>query len=129
VTAGFGVMTVLHSYQWDLNYSNPRVFIEMLHIIVFWANQGVDVLRLDGVAFLWKKIGTSCQNERKAYLILQLMKDCCQVTAPDVLLIGEALVAPVEVINFRALQACHSVYNHWRVRYSPWGIFTCAALY
>lgn len=39
----------------DLNYSNPTVLIEMLDIILFWANQGVDVLRLDAVAFLWKK--------------------------------------------------------------------------
>ena len=94
------VMTVFHDYQWDLNYSNPNVFIEMLDIILFWANQGVDILRLDAVAFLWKKIGTSCQNERKAHLILQLMKDCCQVTAPGVLFIAEAIVAPVEVIKY-----------------------------
>ncbi len=110
------VMTVFHSYQWDLNYSNPRVFIEMLDIILFWANQGVDVLRLDAVAFLWKKIGTSCQNERNAHLILQLMKDCCQVTAPGVLFIAEAIVAPVEVIKYFgedaiAAKECEIAYN------------------
>ncbi len=110
------VMTVFHSYQWDLNYSNPRVFIEMLDIILFWANQGVDVLRLDAVAFLWKKIGTSCQNERNAHLILQLMKDCCQVAAPGVLFIAEAIVAPVEVIKYFgedaiAAKECEIAYN------------------
>ena len=76
------VMTVFNDYQWDLNYSNPAVFIEMLNILLFWANRGVDILRLDAVAFLWKKIGSTCQNEREAHLILQLFKDCCQVTAP-----------------------------------------------
>ncbi len=110
------VMTVFHDYQWDLNYSNPAVFIEMLDIIMFWANQGVDVLRLDAVAFLWKKIGTSCQNERKAHLILQLMKDCCQVSAPGVLFIAEAIVAPVEVIKYFGEDAivakeCEIAYN------------------
>ncbi len=110
------VMTVFHRYQWDLNYSNPRVFIEMLDIILFWANQGVDVLRLDAVAFLWKKIGSSCQNERNAHLILQLMKDCCQVTAPGVLFIAEAIVAPVEVIKYFgedaiAAKECEIAYN------------------
>jgi amylosucrase len=110
------VMTVFHSYQWDLNYSNPRVFIEMLDIILFWANQGVDILRLDAVAFLWKKIGSSCQNERNAHLILQLMKDCCQVTAPGVLFIAEAIVAPVEVIKYFgedaiAAKECEIAYN------------------
>ena len=110
------VMTVFHNYQWDLNYSNPEVFIEMLDIILFWANQGVDILRLDAVAFLWKKIGTTCQNERNAHLILQLMKDCCQVTAPGVLFIAEAIVAPVEVIKYFGEDAiiakeCEIAYN------------------
>ena len=88
------VMTVFNDFQWDLNYSNPDVFIEMIDIILFWANQGADIIRLDAVAFLWKKIGSVCQNEREAHLILQLMKDCCQVTAPGVLFIAEAIVAP-----------------------------------
>lgn len=113
---GKWVMTVFNDYQWDLNYSNPAVFIEMLDIILFWANQGVDILRLDAVAFLWKKIGTSCQNERNAHLILQLMKDCCQVTAPGVLFIAEAIVAPFEVIKYFGEDAivakeCEIAYN------------------
>ncbi|MGL1936593.1 MAG: alpha-amylase family glycosyl hydrolase [Fibrobacterales bacterium] len=94
------VMTVFHNYQWDLNYSNPDVFIEMLDIILFWANKGVDILRLDAVAFLWKKIGTSCQNLNEAHLILQLMTDCCQVVAPGVIFIAEAIVAPEEVVKY-----------------------------
>ncbi|CAG7857192.1 partial amylosucrase, partial [biofilm metagenome] len=110
------VMTVFHSYQWDLNYSNPEVFIEMVDILLFWANQGVDILRLDAVAFLWKRIGTTCQNERNAHLILQLMKDCCQVSAPGVLFIAEAIVAPVEVIKYFGEDAiiakeCEIAYN------------------
>lgn len=110
------VMTVFNDYQWDLNYSNPSVFIEMLNIILFWANQGADILRLDAVAFLWKKIGSTCQNEREAHLILQLMKDCCQVTAPGVVFIAEAIVAPVEVIKYFGEDAviakeCEIAYN------------------
>ncbi|MGR9093374.1 MAG: alpha-amylase family glycosyl hydrolase, partial [Gammaproteobacteria bacterium] len=115
-TMGKWVMTVFNHYQWDLNYSNPAVFIEMLDIILFWANQGADIVRLDAVAFLWKKIGTTCQNEREAHLILQLMKDCCQVTAPGVLFIAEAIVAPVEVIKYFGEDAviakeCEIAYN------------------
>lgn len=110
------VMTVFNDYQWDLNYSNPAVFIEMLDVILFWANQGADILRLDAVAFLWKKIGSVCQNEREAHLILQLMKDCCQVTAPGVLFIAEAIVAPVEVTKYFGEDAviakeCEIAYN------------------
>jgi len=110
------VMTVFNSFQWDLNYGNPDVFIEMLDVLLFWANQGADILRLDAVAFLWKKIGTTSQNEREAHLILQLMKDCCQVTAPGVLFIAEAIVAPLEIIKYFGEDAviakeCEIAYN------------------
>ena len=113
---GKWVMTVFNDYQWDLNYRNPAVFIEMIDIILFWANQGADILRLDAVAFLWKKIGSTCQNEREAHLLLQLMKDCCQVTAPGVLFIAEAIVAPVEITKYFGEDAinakeCEIAYN------------------
>jgi len=113
---GKWVMTVFNTYQWDLNYSNPAVFIEILDIILFWANQGADIVRLDAVAFLWKKIGTTCQNEREAHLILQLLKDCSQVTAPGVLFIAEAIVAPVEIAKYFGEDAviakeCEIAYN------------------
>lgn len=113
---GKWVMTVFNHYQWDLNYRNPAVFIEMVDIILFWANKGTDIIRLDAVAFLWKKIGSQCQNEREAHLILQLMKDCCQVTAPGVLFIAEAIVAPVEVTKYFGEDAinakeCEIAYN------------------
>jgi len=110
------VMTVFNDFQWDLNYTNPEVFIEMIDIILFWANQGADIIRLDAVAFLWKKIGSTGQNEREAHLILQLMKDCCQVTAPGVLFIAEAIVAPVEITKYFGEDAinakeCEIAYN------------------
>jgi len=113
---GKWVMTVFKNYQWDLNYTNPAVFIEMVDIILYWANQGADIVRLDAVAYLWKKIGTTSQNEREAHLILQLLKDCCQVTARGVLFIAEAIVAPVEIAKYFGEDAiiakeCEIAYN------------------
>jgi len=113
---GKWVMTVFNTYQWDLNYRNPAVLIEMIDIILFWANKGADILRLDAVAFLWKKLGSACQNEREAHLLLQLMKDCCQVTAPGVLFIAEAIVAPGEISKYFGEDAimakeCEIAYN------------------
>ena len=113
---GKWVMTVFNTYQWDLNYRNPAVLIEMIDIILYWANQGADILRLDAVAFLWKKMGSACQNEREAHLLLQLMKDCCQVTAPGVLFIAEAIVAPSEISKYFGEDAinakeCEIAYN------------------
>lgn len=113
---GKWVMTVFNNYQWDLNYSNPAVLIEMIDVILFWANKGADILRLDAVAFIWKKIGSTCQNEREAHLLLQLMKDCCQVTAPGALFIAEAIVAPSEIAKYFGEDAinakeCEIAYN------------------
>lgn len=113
---GKWVMTVFNRYQWDLNYTNPAVFVEIVNVILFWANQGADILRLDAVAFLWKKIGTDSQNEEEAHLILQLLKDCCQITSPGVLFIAEAIVAPQEIIRYFggddiADKECEIAYN------------------
>lgn len=94
------VMTVFHQYQWDLNYSNPAVFIEMLDTIFFYANLGVDVLRIDAPAFIWKQPGTTCQNLPLAHTILRLIKQCVQVATPGMALLGEAIVAPREIMKY-----------------------------
>ncbi|MDE3234402.1 MAG: alpha-amylase family protein [Bacteroidota bacterium] len=94
------VMTVFHNYQWDLNYSNPLVFIEMLDTIFFYANLGVDILRIDAPAFIWKQLGTTCQNLPKAHTILRLIKQCVAIAAPGLALLGEAIVAPKEIMKY-----------------------------
>jgi amylosucrase len=94
------VMTVFHNYQWDLNYANPRVFIEMMDTIFFYANLGVDILRIDAPAFIWKQLGTVCQNLPQAHTILRLIKQCVQVATPGMALLGEAIVAPKEIMKY-----------------------------
>lgn len=97
---GKWVMTVFHSYQWDLNYTNPVVFREMMENILFYGNLGVDLLRIDAPAFIWKKTGTSSQNLPEAHTLLQLIKQCVQVATPGMALLGEAIVAPKEIMNY-----------------------------
>ncbi|MBL7740883.1 MAG: hypothetical protein JNK14_16805 [Chitinophagaceae bacterium] len=94
------VMTVFHRYQWDLNYTNPEVFLSMLENIFFYANLGVDVLRIDAPAFIWKQLGTTCQNLPQAHTLLRLIKQCVQVAAPGMALLGEAIVAPKEIMKY-----------------------------
>jgi amylosucrase len=65
------VWTTFHSYQWDLNYANPAVFNRMAEEMLFLANQGVEVLRLDAVAFIWKQLGTSCENLPQAHTLIK----------------------------------------------------------
>lgn len=94
------VMSVFHSYQWDLNYTNPAVFVAMLDTLFFYANLGVDILRIDAPAFIWKQLGTTCQNLPQAHTLLRLLKQCLQVAAPGVALLGEAIVAPGEIMKY-----------------------------
>ena len=94
------VMTVFNRYQWDLNYGNPEVFLEMLGNLVALANQGVDVVRFDALAFLWKKIGTDSQNLPEAHQLVALFRLCLQVVAPGVIILAEAIVAPREIVKY-----------------------------
>jgi len=94
------VMTCFNSYQWDLNYRNPEVFIEMLSNLVGLANLGVDVIRFDALAFLWKKLGTLSQNLPEAHTLISLFRMCLQVVAPGVILLAEAIVAPRNIIKY-----------------------------
>lgn len=94
------VMTVFNRYQWDLNYSNPEVFIEMLGHLSRLADLGVDVVRLDALAFMWKKLGTSSQNLPEAHILISLFRMCLQVIAPGVVFLAEAIVAPNDIIRY-----------------------------
>ena len=110
------VMTVFHNYQWDLNFTNPRVFVEMIDTIFFYANLGVDILRIDAPAFIWKQAGTGCQNLPIAHTLLQLIKQCVHIAAPGMALLGEAIVSPDEIMKYfgtgdKEAQECDFAYN------------------
>ncbi|TLF46662.1 alpha-amylase family protein [Maribacter aurantiacus] len=94
------VMTVFNKYQWDLNYRNPEVFLEMLGNLMALANMGVDVIRFDALAFLWKKLGTISQNLPEAHTLISLFRMCLQVIAPGVILLAEAIVAPRNILKY-----------------------------
>ena len=88
------VWTSFHEYQWDLNYANPAVFRAMLGTMLALANRGIDVLRLDAVPFLWKRMGTDCQNQPEAHLLLQAFRALTRLAAPGLVLKAEAIVSP-----------------------------------
>lgn len=94
------VWTTFNEYQWDLNYANPAVFGEMLDIILFLANKGVEVLRLDAVAFMWKRLGTDSQNQPEAHAILQAFRALSRIAAPSLLLKAEAIVPRDKLIKY-----------------------------
>jgi amylosucrase len=94
------VMSVFHSYQWDLNYKNPIVLNEMLKNIFFYANMGVDVLRIDAPAFIWKEPGTTCQNLPQAHQLLRFIRLCVEISSPGMALLGEAIVGPHQIMEY-----------------------------
>lgn len=55
---GGWVWTTFNTYQWDLNWGNPDVLAEFVDIILNLANRGVEVFRLDAIAFIWKRLGS-----------------------------------------------------------------------
>ncbi len=105
------VWTTFNSFQWDLNYSNPAVFNSMAREMLFLANQGIDVLRLDAVAFIWKKLGTSCENLPEAHMLIQAFNLLARISAPGLLFKSEAIVHPDEVVKYISAEECQLSYN------------------
>ncbi len=97
---GGWVWTTFNEYQWDLDWSNPEVFVEFAGIVLFLANLGVEVLRLDAIAFLWKRLGTSCQNEPEVHAITQALRALLRIAAPATVLKAEAIVGPDDLVQY-----------------------------
>ncbi len=105
------VWTTFHSFQWDLNYRNPVVFDRMVEEMLFLANVGVQVLRLDAVAFAWKEMGTPCENLPEAHMLIQAFNLLTRIAAPALLFKSEAIVHPDEVARYIAPTECQLSYN------------------
>lgn len=105
------VWTTFNSFQWDLNYGNPGVFRAMLEEMLFIANLGIDVLRLDAVAFIWKQMGTGCENLPEAHLVIRAFNRLAKIAAPGLIFKSEAIVHPDEVVKYIDQNECQISYN------------------
>jgi amylosucrase len=94
------VWTTFNEHQWDLNWANPQVFIEMVRVMLYLANKGLDVLRLDAPAFLWKRMGTRCQSEPEVHMLLHALRAASRIAAPSVIHLEEAIVSPAEMLPY-----------------------------
>ena len=99
------VWTTFESFQWDLDWGNPDVFAAMLDTMLFLANRGIDVLRLDAAPFLWKREGTDCQNQPEVHLLLQALRALVTVAAPAVAFKVEAIVSPDQLVTYLGAHA------------------------
>ena len=94
---GRWVWTTFNSYQWDLNWAEPDVFCALLEVILDLVNVGVDCLRLDAIAFLWKRLGTDCQNQPEVHDIVEALRAAVRIAAPGAVFKAEAIVAPEQL--------------------------------
>ena len=94
------VWTTFNEFQWDLNWANPDVFCEFLDSMCVLANRGVEVFRLDTITFIWKKLGTACQNLPEIHDITQSLRQAMRIIAPAVAFMAEAAVGPNDLINY-----------------------------
>ena len=112
--AGKIVMTTFYPYQWDLNYANPVVFNDMTENMLFLCNQGIDVIRLDAVPYIWKAPGTSCRNLKQVHTLVRMMRIVCEIVCPGTLLLGEVVMEPSKVVPYFGTvekPECHLLYN------------------
>ena len=112
--AGKVVMTTFYPYQWDLNYANPDVFRDMTENMLFLCNQGIDVIRLDAVPYIWKQLGTNCRNLPQVHKLVRLMRIVCEIVCPGTLLLGEVVMEPSKVVPYFGTvekPECHLLYN------------------
>ena len=94
------VWTTFNEYQWDLNWANPEVFLAIVDTILHLAGKGVEIFRLDAVAFMWKKLGTNCQNLPEVHDILQALVQSTRIAAPAIIHKAEAIVGPSDLVPY-----------------------------
>ena len=108
------VMTSFYPFQWDLNYCNPMVFNDMTENLLYLANRGIDVIRLDAVPYIWKQLGTDCRNLPQVHTLVRLIHLACQVVCPGVLLLGEVVMEPSKLAPYFGTPErpqCDMLYN------------------
>jgi len=98
--------------QVDLNFRNPDVLIEMIKIIVHYLDHHIKIFRLDAVAFLWKKSGSSCIHLQETHEIIKLFRTLIEYKTSDAIIITETNVPNRENLTyFGNSNEAHLIYN------------------
>lgn len=107
-------MTTFYPFQWDLNYRNPKVFKAMVANLLFYANLGIDMIRLDAIPYIWKTLGTSCRNLPEVHIILRIFRTILMEYSPATVVLGESIVAPEIIVKYFGNDSkleCDLLYN------------------
>ena len=106
------VWTTFSADQVDLDWTCPDLLFEFLDIILFYISMGCRILRLDAVAFLWKRLGTNCLHLPETHEVIKLIRNFVEVVAPETILLTETNVPHDENISyFGKGDEAHAVYQ------------------
>ncbi|MGA8209476.1 MAG: alpha-amylase family protein [Nocardioidaceae bacterium] len=123
------VWTTFNTYQWDLDWSNPDVLCEFADIVCFLANLGVEVLRLDAIAFTWKREGTNCQNQPEVHDLTQALRTVARIACPALVFKAEAIVGPQDLVSYLGTGAHHGKVSdlayHNGLMVQVWSMLAC----
>ena len=106
------VWTTFSADQVDLNFAEPGVLLEMLDVLLGYAAKGARIIRMDAIAYLWKRLGTACIHLPETHAALKLMRDVLDAVAPGTLILSETNVPHAENVSyFGGGDEAHLVYN------------------
>lgn len=107
------IWTTFSEDQIDLNYENPQVFLRVLEVLLFYISKGAKFIRLDAIAFMWKKLGTNCIHLDETHEIIIAYRKIIEQIAPQVVLITETNVPHQENISYfgDGSNEAHMIYN------------------
>ncbi len=108
------VFTSFSEFQWDLNFKNPWVFNAMIDNLLYLANLGVNMIRLDAIPFMWKEVGTTCRNLAPIHDLMRMFYLIKDDVCPSCALLGEAIVEPEQIVSYFGSDKeteCEIMYN------------------
>jgi glucosylglycerate phosphorylase len=94
------VWTTFSDDQIDLNFAHPPVLLKIIEILLHYVEKGAEIIRLDAIAYLWKKIGTKCIHLEETHRIVKLFRYVLEAAAPGTILITETNVPHNENISY-----------------------------
>jgi sucrose phosphorylase len=94
------VWTTFSADQIDLNYANPNTLLDIIDVLLLYVEKGAEVIRLDAIAYVWKRIGTLCIHLEEAHRIVKLFRAVFDMVAPRVILITETNVPHAENVSY-----------------------------
>jgi maltose alpha-D-glucosyltransferase / alpha-amylase len=100
------------SHQPDLNYDNPKVIEEILKIMRYWLDMGVDALRVDAIPYLVEREGTSCENLPQTHAVIKTLRREIDADYSSRMLVAEANQWPSDVRPyFGDGDECHMAFH------------------